>query len=66
MKRLGALGFPVLYSMLVVDLMHEFELGVWKGLLIHLIRILEAWDKKSKVTISEFNKRSVHADLHHY
>lgn len=56
-KRLGALGFAVLYVMLVVDFMHEFELGVWKGLLIHLIRILEAWDKKSKTTIAEFNKR---------
>jgi hypothetical protein len=30
--------------MLVVDLMHEFELGVWKALLIHLIRILESHD----------------------
>lgn len=28
--------------MLVVDLMHEFELGVWKALFIHLIRILAA------------------------
>jgi hypothetical protein len=28
--------------MLVVDLMHEFELGVWKVLFIHLIRILYA------------------------
>ena len=26
--------------MLVVDLMHEFELGVWKSLFTHLIRIL--------------------------
>ena len=28
--------------MLVVDLMHEFELGVWKALFIHLICILYA------------------------
>jgi hypothetical protein len=28
--------------MLVVDLMHEFELGVWKSLFMHLIRILYA------------------------
>ena len=26
--------------MLVVDLLHEFELGVWKSILIHLLRIL--------------------------
>jgi hypothetical protein len=28
--------------MLVVDFMHEVELGVWKGLFAHLIRILYA------------------------
>ena len=28
--------------MLVIDLMHEFELGVWKALFIHLICILSA------------------------
>lgn len=28
--------------MLVVDLMHEFELGVWKVVFSHLIRILHA------------------------
>ena len=28
--------------MLVVDLLHEFELGVWKALFIHIIRILYA------------------------
>jgi hypothetical protein len=26
--------------MFVVDLMHEFELGVWRDLFIHLLRIL--------------------------
>lgn len=26
-------------NMLVVDLMHEFELGVWKMLFTHLIRL---------------------------
>ena len=28
--------------MLVVDFMHEVELGVWKALFTHLIRILDA------------------------
>jgi hypothetical protein len=28
--------------MLVIDLMHEFELGVWKSLFTHLIHILYA------------------------
>ena len=31
-----------LSRMLVVDFMHEFEIGVWKTLFIHLIRILYA------------------------
>ncbi|KAL1750714.1 hypothetical protein FB107DRAFT_294399 [Schizophyllum commune] len=31
-------------DMLVVDLMHEFELGVWKAIFTHLIRILYAAD----------------------
>lgn len=29
----------------MVDLLHEFELGVWKMLFIHLLRILTAEDK---------------------
>jgi hypothetical protein len=28
--------------MLAVDFMHEFELGVWKAVFTHLIRILHA------------------------
>ena len=40
-NRLSCLGFN-LFCMLVVDLMHEFELGIWKALFIHLIRILNA------------------------
>jgi hypothetical protein len=31
--------------MLVVDLMHEFELGVWKAIFIHLLRILDGLNK---------------------
>ncbi|KAL1711754.1 hypothetical protein EV715DRAFT_297737, partial [Schizophyllum commune] len=31
-------------DMFVVDLMHEFELGVWKAIFTHLIRILYAAD----------------------
>lgn len=31
--------------MFVVDLMHEVELGVWKSLFIHLLRILESLDE---------------------
>ena len=42
--------------MLVVDLMHEFELGVWKALFIHLLRILNAVDK---TLINELDRRYV-------
>ncbi|KZP26571.1 hypothetical protein FIBSPDRAFT_781724, partial [Athelia psychrophila] len=40
-ERLGHLGLNP-YSMLVVDLLHEFELGVWKYVFVHLIRLLGA------------------------
>jgi hypothetical protein len=40
--------------MLVVDIMHEFELGVWKALFIHLLRILESVDK---ALIHELDRR---------
>lgn len=39
--------------------MHEFELGVWKSLFIHLIRILEAEDRGNKrlSTVGELDRR---------
>jgi len=40
-ERLHTLGFNF-FDILVVDLLHEFELGVWKALFIHLLRILSA------------------------
>jgi hypothetical protein len=42
--------------MLVVDLLHEFELGVWKALFIHLLRILNTVDKS---LIDELDRRYV-------
>ncbi|KZS86652.1 hypothetical protein SISNIDRAFT_476451 [Sistotremastrum niveocremeum HHB9708] len=39
LQRLGPHGFDV-FKMLVVDLLHEFEIGEWKTFLAHLIRIL--------------------------
>jgi hypothetical protein len=56
-SKLSNLGFDV-FSSLVVDLMHEFELGVWKALFIHLIRILEAHDRIQKSrTVHELDRR---------
>lgn len=40
--------------MLVVDFMHEFELGVWKAVFKHLLRILYAHGDS---TISTLNER---------
>lgn len=28
--------------MLVVDLLHEFELGVWKAVFVHLLRMVDS------------------------
>jgi hypothetical protein len=40
-EKLGPLGLDP-FRMLVVDLMHECELGTWKALFTHLIRLLYA------------------------
>lgn len=42
-EKLGPLGFDH-FSMFVVDLMHEVELGTWKHLFIHILRIIDAKD----------------------
>lgn len=44
------------FDMLVVDLMHEFELGVWKGIFTHLIRILYAATPAGRL-VSELDHR---------
>ncbi|KAF7971982.1 hypothetical protein HWV62_19325 [Athelia sp. TMB] len=52
-ERLSEDGFNF-FILLVVDLMHEFELGMWKNLLTHLIRILHA---EGEQKVQEFNER---------
>ena len=42
--------------MLVVDFMHEFELGVWKSLFIHLICVLYAAAQDGSL-VSELDSR---------
>lgn len=42
------------FSLFVVDLMHEFELGVWKAVLTHLIQILYT---QGAETVAEFDHR---------
>lgn len=40
--------------MFVPDLLHEFELGVWKAVYIHILRLLHA---QGGITINIFNER---------
>jgi hypothetical protein len=42
------------FSLFVIDLMHEFELGVWKAVITHLIRILYT---QGVEIVSEFDRR---------
>ena len=44
------------YAMLVVDLMHEFELSIWKSTLIHIIRVLYAAAPGGRL-VAEFDAR---------
>lgn len=47
-------------NMLVVDLLHEFEIGVWKALFTHLIRVLYAAGRsESDELVAELDKRYV-------
>lgn len=46
-------GFDI-KEILCVDILHEFELGVWKAVLVHLIRMLHAI---GSVSVSEMNER---------
>ena len=54
-ERLGP-GFNP-SNMLVVDLLHEFELGVWKALFTHLIRLLYAAGNGTDKFVIELNWR---------
>ncbi len=47
-------------KMLVVDLLHEFELGVWRTLFTQLIRLLEAAGKGSEMLVAELDSRFLH------
>ena len=42
------------FDVMVPDLMHEFELGVWKSIFIHLLRILTAHNPEA---VDELNAR---------
>ncbi|KAI0719739.1 hypothetical protein C8T65DRAFT_736307 [Cerioporus squamosus] len=46
--KLGHLGFNI-QDVLVVDQLHEYELGIWKRVFAHLVRIVEAAGGESSV-----------------
>ncbi|KAG2342261.1 hypothetical protein BDR05DRAFT_976464 [Suillus weaverae] len=50
--RLNHLGF-IIFHVLVVDLLHEFEIGIWKMLFKHLLRIISAHDKSLINTLDQ-------------
>ena len=54
-EKLTPLGFKM-FDMLVVDLMHEVELGVWKAVFIHLLRLLDCHGESLK---HEMDRRQV-------
>jgi hypothetical protein len=57
-SRLSHLRFDI-FAALTVDLMHEFELGVWKSLFTHLLRLLDASSSRSQTPIAELDSRCV-------
>ncbi|KAJ3534489.1 hypothetical protein NMY22_g6905 [Coprinellus aureogranulatus] len=54
-KRLLGTGFDI-FSALVVDILHEYEIGVFKSLFLHLIRVLEA-SAPGSVLVHKLDKR---------
>jgi hypothetical protein len=48
--RLFSVGFNF-FSMLLPDVMHEVEIGGWKALFIHLLRILQSIDQRLLVEL---------------
>ncbi|KDQ29950.1 hypothetical protein PLEOSDRAFT_1074586 [Pleurotus ostreatus PC15] len=51
-SKLRAHGFNV-YEILVPDLLHEFELGVWKAVFTHLVRILHSIGHESILKLNQ-------------
>ncbi|TDL15717.1 hypothetical protein BD410DRAFT_732279, partial [Rickenella mellea] len=54
-QRLSQFGFDF-HQMLVVDLLHEFELGVWKSLFTHIVRLLHAVTSRQDA-VDELDRR---------
>jgi hypothetical protein len=57
---LGKFGFDV-FKILVVDLLHELELGVGKGVFTHIIRMLESLGPREIHILNERYSKKVAA-----
>lgn len=44
------------FDLLVPDLLHELEIGVWKAFLVHALRLIHAHDPR---LVDELNRRQV-------
>jgi hypothetical protein len=60
-ETLSTFGFCI-FTLLVVDLLHEFELGIWKAILSHLLRMVESL-KGSKLHELDHRKDNMSFDL---
>ncbi|KAJ3540488.1 hypothetical protein NMY22_g4264 [Coprinellus aureogranulatus] len=54
-SRLFGTGFNI-FSAIVVDILHEYEIGVFKALFLHLIRVLEA-SASGSVLVHQLDRR---------
>ena len=50
--KLSSLNFNM-FEILVVDLMHKVELGVWKAVFIHLLRLLDCKNETLKYQLDQ-------------
>ncbi|TFK17135.1 hypothetical protein FA15DRAFT_650555 [Coprinopsis marcescibilis] len=54
--QLGPAGLNV-YSLFAPDLLHEFEIGVWKAVFFHLIRIIRSFGHEAQRKLQILNER---------
>lgn len=43
--------------MLVVDVLHEWEVGIWRQIFTHLVRILDTFKQSRDNRVHELNRR---------
>jgi hypothetical protein len=41
-----------IFDLLAVDLLHKFEIGVWKAVLIHLLRIVDSLGRSTEALVN--------------